>query len=64
MEVLRTPDNRFVDLPGYDFAANYVDDLHDYEGLRVHYLDQGLKVQTERFFACQESRLGHIYIVA
>ena len=43
MEVLRTPDDRFVDLPGYDFAANYVDDLPDYEGLRVHYLDQGAK---------------------
>ena len=30
MEVLRTPDERFVDLPGYDFAANYVDDLQDW----------------------------------
>ena len=31
MEVLRTPDERFVDLTGYDFAANYVDDLQGYE---------------------------------
>ncbi|MFT7190473.1 MAG: haloalkane dehalogenase, partial [Dinoroseobacter sp.] len=36
MDALRTPDERFVNLPGYDFAANYVDDLQGYEGLRVH----------------------------
>ena len=49
MEVLRTPDDRFVDLPGYDFAANYVDDLPDYEGFRVHYLDQGAKGANQTF---------------
>ncbi len=41
MEALRTPDERFNDLPGYDFAPHYVDDLPGYEGLRVHYLDEG-----------------------
>ena len=51
MEVLRTSDNRFVDLPGYDFTANYVDDLQDYEGLRVHYLDQGAE-GANRIFLC------------
>ena len=49
MEVLRTPDERFVDLPGYDFAANYVDDLQGYEGLRVHYLDQGTHDSAQTF---------------
>ena len=51
MEVLRTSDERFMDLPGYDFAANYVEDLPDYEGLRVHYLDQGSK-GANRTFLC------------
>lgn len=51
MEVLRTPDERFVDLPGYDFAANYVDDLQGYEGLRVHYLDQGTH-DSDQTFLC------------
>lgn len=37
--VLRTPDERFIDLPGYSFAPNYVDDLAGYEGMRLHYLD-------------------------
>ncbi|OKO75623.1 haloalkane dehalogenase [Bradyrhizobium sp. NAS80.1] len=41
--VLRTPDTRFHDLPGYPFAANYCDDLTGYAGLRMHYLDEGTK---------------------
>ena len=36
-EIYRTPDERFQDLPGYDFAPNYV----DVDGLRMHYLDEG-----------------------
>ena len=39
--VLRTEDQRFRDLPGYDFAPQYVDDLPGLESLRVHYLDEG-----------------------
>jgi haloalkane dehalogenase len=46
MEVLRTPDERFADLPGYPFAPHYVDVSDqdaDHPGgtLRVHYLDEG-----------------------
>ncbi len=37
---LRTPDARFANLPGYDFAANYYTDLKGYPGLRMHYLDE------------------------
>lgn len=42
MQFLRTPDARFVDLPDYDFAPQYVD-IDDTEGgtLRVHYVDEG-----------------------
>src|SRR5262249_2208390 len=42
METLRTPDERFSDLPGYPFAPHYVT-VSDGEGgeLRVHYLDEG-----------------------
>jgi len=42
-DALRTPDDRFENLPGYNFAPNYVDDLPGYEGLRMHYLDEGPK---------------------
>ncbi|MEK9570782.1 MAG: alpha/beta fold hydrolase, partial [Paracoccaceae bacterium] len=61
MEVLRTPDDKFVDLPGYDFAANYVDDPHDYEGLRVHYLDQGAK-GANRTFLCLPGKPTWAYL--
>ena len=36
-DVYRTPDERFVGLPGFDFAPHYV----ELDGLRVHYLDEG-----------------------
>jgi haloalkane dehalogenase/tRNA(adenine34) deaminase len=41
MEKLRTPDERFAGLPGYGFAPHYMDTLPGYEGLRMHYLDEG-----------------------
>jgi haloalkane dehalogenase len=37
MEILRTPDERFRDLPGYPFAPHYV----EVGGLRMHYVDEG-----------------------
>lgn len=42
MDTLRTPDERFADLPDFDFAPNHAD-LDDLDGgrLRVHYLDEG-----------------------
>jgi haloalkane dehalogenase len=41
IEAKRTPDERFQNLPGYDFEPHYIDDLEDYEGLRMHYVDEG-----------------------
>ncbi len=42
MDVLRTPDDRFENLPGYPFQPHYLD-VPDGEGgdLRVHYVDEG-----------------------
>lgn len=37
MDFLRTPDERFADLPDFPFAPHYV----DVDGLRMHYLDEG-----------------------
>ena len=37
MEILRTPDERFSNLPGYAFEPHYV----DVDGVRVHYVDEG-----------------------
>ncbi len=42
MKTLRTPDERFADLPDFPYAPHYVS-IDDGEGgeLRVHYLDEG-----------------------
>jgi len=37
VDFLRTPDERFADLPDFPFAPHYV----DVDGLRMHYLDEG-----------------------
>ena len=37
MDVLRTPDDRFTSLPGFDFGPHYV----DVDGLRIHFVDEG-----------------------
>jgi haloalkane dehalogenase len=36
-ELFRTPEERFEELPGYDFEPHW----HDAGGLRLHYLDEG-----------------------
>ncbi len=37
MKILRTPDERFLNLPGYDFEAHYT----DVGDMRMHYVDEG-----------------------
>ena len=37
MDVFRTPDERFEDLPGYPYDPNYV----EVDGLRLHHVDEG-----------------------
>jgi haloalkane dehalogenase len=42
MKALRTPDDRFANLPGFDFEPHYADVSDDEGGtLRVHYLREG-----------------------
>ena len=37
MKTIRTPEERFANLPGYDFEPNYT----EIDGIRVHYVDEG-----------------------
>ena len=39
MKILRTPDERFANLPAYPFEPNYL----EVDGLRLHYVDEGPK---------------------
>ena len=47
----RTPDKRFENLPGYAFTPHYIENLPGYEGLRVHYLDEG-DADSDNVFLC------------
>jgi haloalkane dehalogenase len=49
MPALRTPDERFLDLPGYPYAPRYVQDLPGFAGLRLHYLDEGRRDAAHAF---------------
>ena len=40
-DALRTPDERFDNLPGYPWVPHYLSDLPALDGLRMHYLDEG-----------------------
>ncbi len=51
IEALRTPDDRFADVPDFDFPVRYVDDLPGYEGLRGAYVHAG-PAEAERTFLC------------
>ena len=37
VEYIRTPDERFENLPGYKFSPHYI----EINGLRLHYVDEG-----------------------
>jgi pimeloyl-ACP methyl ester carboxylesterase len=41
IDALRTPDDRFDHLPDWPFAPRYRENLKGYDGLRMHYVDEG-----------------------
>ncbi|MEM7639770.1 MAG: haloalkane dehalogenase [Pseudomonadota bacterium] len=61
IDFVRTPDARFENLPDYPFSPNYVDDLPGYEGLRVHYLDEGPR-DSDRTFLCLHGQPSWSYL--
>lgn len=61
IDALRTPDDCFENLAGYSFSPNYVDTLQGYEGLRVHYLDEGPK-EADRIVLCLHGQPSWSYL--
>ena len=61
-EVLRTPEERFITLPDFPYAPVYIDDLKNFEGLRLHYVDEGPR-NAEHIFLCLhgEPTWGYLY---
>lgn len=62
MKVLRTPSDRFANLPDYPFPPHYLD-VDDTEGgtLRVHYLDEGPKDGQMIFCMHGEPTWSYLY---
>ncbi len=51
VETIRTPDDRFRDLPDFPYQPEYIENLKGYEGLRLHYVDAGPR-DAEHVFLC------------
>jgi pimeloyl-ACP methyl ester carboxylesterase len=49
LEALRTPEERFRVLPMFPYAPHYLEDLKGYEGLRLHYVDEGPRDAADTF---------------
>lgn len=72
MEILRTPDDRFDDLPGYPFTPRYVEvpvdaagegipGVDDGDTLRVHHLDEGPKAAPAVLLLHGEPTWSYLY---
>ncbi|MCH8949012.1 MAG: haloalkane dehalogenase [Chloroflexi bacterium] len=57
MEALRTPDDRFAGLPGYDFEPHYV----EVDGLRMHYVDEGPRAASPVLLLHGEPSWSYLY---
>ena len=51
IEVLRTPEERFENLPDFPYTPRYIEDLKGFAGMRMHYVDEGL-TDASRIFLC------------
>jgi pimeloyl-ACP methyl ester carboxylesterase len=49
MEALRTPDDRFTDLPDFPYVPTYIEDLPGYEALRAAVIDEGPRDAAHTF---------------
>ena len=61
-KVLRTLEERFVNLPDFPYDPVYIDDLKGFEGLRLHYVDEGPKNADHTFLCLHgEPTWGYLY---
>ncbi|MHA1729015.1 MAG: haloalkane dehalogenase [Promethearchaeota archaeon] len=49
IEFVRTPNERFKNLPNFPYKPHYIEDLKGYDGLRMSYYDEGPKDSNEVF---------------
>ncbi|MDA0367459.1 MAG: haloalkane dehalogenase [Proteobacteria bacterium] len=60
-DLLRTPEARFAELPGYPFDPHYLEDLAGIEGTRLHYIDEG-PADAGRVFLCLHGNPSWSYL--
>lgn len=61
MNALRTPDERFQDLPGFPYPPNFADSLSGFEGLRMHWVDEGPR-DAQATFLCLHGQPTWAYL--
>jgi haloalkane dehalogenase len=57
MEVIRTPDERFINLAGYPFGPHYA----EVAGLRIHYVDEGPRTALPVLLLHGEPSWSYLY---
>lgn len=57
MELLRTPDERFNDLPDFPYQSFYI----EVEGIRIHYLDEGKNEEDQILLMHGEPSWSYLY---
>ena len=57
MHTVRTPEERFAGLPGYDFAPHYV----EIDGMRMHYVDEGPRDAAPTLLLHGEPSWSYLY---
>ena len=62
MDALRTPEDRFAELPDFAYTPRYIDRLPGFAGLRMAYIDAGA-ADADRTFLCLhgEPTWGYLY---
>jgi haloalkane dehalogenase len=62
MKILRTPDDRFTNLPGYPFAPHYLNVTEGGDArLRIHYVDEGPKEGSPVLLMHGEPSWSYLY---
>ena len=58
---LRTPEDRFLDLPDWPYAPHYLDDLDGFVGLRAAFVDEGSR-DARHTFLCLHGEPSWSYL--
>ncbi len=61
IEALRTPEERFTELVNFPYQPQYIENLSGYEGLRMHYIDEGSK-DAQYTFLCLHGQPTWAYL--